>query len=454
MRLSIALLSAAVAACTALSSSAHALDLLDIYKEAYAHDPTIQQAKANRDYYYAAIDEATAKLLPQIDVTGSLQATRTNVKAATGVRASSRSATAGISLSQVIWQHSAWLNRSIAEKQAVRYDLAYKDAMQNLIIRVATAYFDILDAADTLAFNKANNQALKRQLDEANRQFQVGVIAETDRLQAQASYDLSNASVISAENNLQNSYEKIRALTGHAVTLNQLSTLDTSKFSTPDVESTLNALIKQAEGNNLSLQQYAIARDIAKDKISVAMSGHEPTVSLSASAQTGYTNYSHEIPGSSQVDGNNWAQTIGINLNVPIYHGGETSAQVKEAEAQYVNASEELESQHRTLVTNVTNNFNNVNAAISSVKAYEQSVISAQSSLDATQAGYEVGTRTMTDVLDAIQNLYSAKQKASASRYTYIKSRLNLNYSTGSLKLEHMEQVNNGLTRTPAKNSK
>ncbi|MBO6258450.1 MAG: TolC family outer membrane protein [Succinivibrio sp.] len=447
MRFSIALLSAAVVACSSISSPAFALDLLDIYKEAYAHDPVVQQAKANRDYYYAAIDEATAKLLPQIDVTGSLQTTNTNVKRGSGVSASNSSATAGISLSQVIWQHSAWLNRSIAEKQAVRYDLAYKDAMQNLIIRVATAYFNILDAADTLAFNKANNQALKRQLDEANRQFQVGVIAETDRLQAQASYDLSNASVIAAENALQNSYEEVRALTGHGITLNQLSTLDTDKFSTPDVKSTLQSLIKKAEGNNLSLQQYAVARDVAKDQISLAMTGHEPTVSLKASAETGYTNYRHEIAGSSQTDGNDWAQTIGINLTVPIYHGGETSAKVKEAEAKYVDASEALEAQHRTLVTNVTNNFNNVNAAISSVKAYEQSVISAQSSLDATQAGYEVGTRTMTDVLDAIQKLYSAKQKAAASRYTYIKSRLNLNYSTGELKLDDMEQVNKGLKK-------
>ncbi len=442
MRLRYSLLSIAVAATVSLQASA--TDLLDIYKDAYAADPTVQQAKATRDYYYAAVDEATAALLPQIDVTGSLSATRTNVQG-DGKRGNYRYAGAELSLSQALWRHSSWVNRSIAEKQALQYDLAYQDALQNLIIRVCNAYFNVLNASDTLTFQKANNVALKRQLDEANRQFQVGLIAETDRLEAQAAYDLSNASVINAENNLINSYEGIRALTGKIVTIDELSKLDVDKFSTPEVGKTLIALIKEAEENNLSLQQSVIARDVANDGITLAMTGHEPVLSLNASAGTNYTRYSHE--STSRSTGNNWAESIGLTLSIPIYHGGETSAQVEEAEANYVNACQALEYAHRTLVTNVNNDYNNVNAAILSVRAYNQSVISATSALDATQAGYEVGTRTMTDVLDATQNLYSALQQAAASRYQYIENRFQLAYDHGELKVEHLEQVNSGLKK-------
>ena len=427
------------------SIGAQAADLMDIYKEAYARDPIVQQAKAARDKAFAAIDEATAALLPQIDVAGSYTGYRTSDSSISGVNANRRSAQAQVTLSQALWQHSSWVNRSIAEKTAAQADLAYNDALQNLIIRVSKAYFDVLNAADTLNYSKANNAALQNRLDQANKQFNVGLIAETDRLEAQAAYDLSKAAVISAANALINSYEEIRALTGRPVEINELNKLAVKRFSTPEVVETLKQLIKNAEGNNLALQQSAVARDIARDAIRLAKTGHEPIVALSASAATGYTDYTHET--STQVDGNAWTQSLGIGVNIPIYHGGATSAQVAQAEAGYVQASQALEQAHRTLLTTVTSDYNNVNAAISSVKAYNLSVKSAASALNATSAGYDVGTRTMTDVLDATQRLYSAMQQAADARYKYILSRLNLSYAEGSLKVPDLEAVNSGLEK-------
>ena len=179
----------------------------------------------------------------------------------------------------------------------------------------------------------------------------------------------------------------------------------------------------------------------------MAQTGHEPTLDLVASAQTGYTDYEHEVAGTTLKDGNAWTQSIGINLNVPIYHGGAVSSQVEQAEHNYVSKAQALELAHRTVVSNVNNGFNNVNSAISSVRAYNQSVKSAASALEATKAGYEVGTRTMTDVLNATQNLYSAMQLAADSKYKYIESRLDLLYYQGSLKVEDIQQVNSGLTK-------
>ena len=195
------------------------------------------------------------------------------------------------------------------------------------------------------------------------------------------------------------------------------------------------------------MQQAVVNRDIAKDQISLAKTGHEPTLDLVASAQTGYQDYKHEVPNSTLQDGNAWSQNIGLNLNIPIYHGGAVNSQVEQAEHNYVATSEALESVHRKVVSNVNNCFNNVNAAISSVRAYNQTVKSAATALEATKAGYEVGTRTMTDVLDATQNLYNALQLAAASRYNYIESRLGLLYVQGALKVSDLESVNEGLEK-------
>ncbi len=433
--------------CFMLTHSVFAEDLMAIYKEALTKDTTVNQAKANADSAHAKITQATAALLPQIDVVGSLSRTNTNHYKSYGTNGNNTASSIGITLAQSIWKHSNWVNRTIAEKTATLNDLSYADAQQSLILRVSTAYFNVLKAADTVKFQKANQKALKRQLDEADRKLNVGLIAETDKLEAKAAYDLSSASVIAAENSLINSYEQIRLLIGRSVDVNVLSKLDEKKFDTPKIMQSLISLIKQAEENNIALQRAVVSRDIAKDNITLAQTGHEPTLDFNANMKTGYTDYHNEVEGTQYVDGNSWSNYLGLSLNIPIYHGGATSAAVDAATASYVAASEALENQHRVLLQNINNNYNNVNAAISSVIAYNNSVISSQSALDATLAGYDVGTRTMTDVLDATKKLYDAMQKQAESRYQYIISRLTLLYNEGLLKVEHINQINNGLKK-------
>ena len=432
---------------SSLSLSTYAEDLLDIYKEALQRDTQVSQAKAEAQAAHAGLSEATAALLPQIDVVGNLTKTRTNVIDAYNARGSNKQASGAINLSQTLWRHSSWANRSIAEKTATLKDLAYADAQQNLIVRVSNAYFNVLNAADTLKFQKANNAALKRQLSEANRRFNVGLIAQTDKLEAQAAYDLSNAAVIAAENALINSKSEIRMLIGREIDVNKIAKIDESKFAATSVSNDLIKITKKAEENNLALQQAVISRDIAKDNITLARSGHEPTLDFNARAQTGYTEYDTQVAQAGFVDNNSWAHSVGLTLNIPIFHGGATSAAVDKAQANYIYAQEGLEKAHRTLLTNVSNSYNNVNAAISSVTAYNNYKVSADSALSATKAGYEVGTRTMTDVLNATQNLYDAMQKSAQARYTYILSRLSLLYAQGDLKVEHIDQINQGLKK-------
>lgn len=437
MRFKVGVLSLAL--CGLLGMNAQAADLLDIYKEAVLRDPVVLQAKASRDQIFAAVDEATAPLLPQLNLAASVMATRTNPPVADSN--TNRSGSIELQLSQAVWRHSSWINQSIATKNAAKADVDYADALQNLILRVSQAYFNVLSARDTLTFAKANQAALKRQLDEATRRFHVGLIAETDQLESQAAYDLASAQVITAENNLVNSYEEIRKLIGRSET--NLEVLDESRFSPLPVTKSIDQIVKDAEQNNLSLQASVISRDIAKDQITLAKTGHEPTVDLVGSVGTTHNNYSTQT--ASQIDGSTDTATIGLQFNLPIYSGGAVSSRVQQAEQGYIMASEEAEYQYRTVVTNANNNYNNVQAAISSVRAYKQTETSAQSALAATQAGYDVGTRTISDVLLATQNLYSAKQSLSAARFNYIMSRLQLLYVQGNLTLLDIEQVNNGL---------
>lgn len=436
MRFKVGVLS--IALCGLLGTSVQAADLLDIYKEAVLRDPIVLQAKASRDQIFAAVDEATAPLLPQLNLSGAVMATRANTPM---VDQTTRTSSIELGLSQAIWRHSSWINQSIATKNAAKADLDYADALQNLIMRVSQAYFNVLSAHDKVTFAKANQAALKRQLDEATRRFHVGLIAETDQLEAQAAYDLATAQVISAENNLVNSYEEIRKLIGRPET--DLEVLDESRFSPLPVTRSIDEIVKLAEQNNLSLQASIIARDIAKDQISLAQTGHEPTVDLVGSLGIQHNSYSTQ--SQSQIDGSTDTATIGVQFNLPLYSGGAVSSRVAQAEQGYIMASEAAEYEYRTVVTNANNNFNNVQAAISSVRAYKQTETSAQSALDATQAGYDVGTRTISDVLDATQNLYSAKESLSSARFNYIMSRLQLLYTQGDLTLHDIEQVNSGL---------
>ncbi|MEK6215307.1 MAG: TolC family protein, partial [Vibrio fluvialis] len=258
---------------------------------------------------------------------------------------------------------------------------------------------------------------------------------------AQAQYDTVLADEVLAENSLINSYESLREITGQEHT--NLSILDTNRFSTSRTTESMEALIEQAQEKNLSLLSARISQDVAKDNISLASSGHLPSLTLDGGYNYGREyndNYSSYDTYHENNDFN-----IGLNLTVPLYSGGNVSSQTKQAEYAYVAASQDLEASYRSVVKNVRAYNNNINASIGSVRAYEQSVISAQSALDATEAGFDVGTRTIVDVLDATRTLYSVKKNLSDARYSYIINVLQLRQAVGTLSEQDIIDVNAGL---------
>lgn len=413
--------------------SAQADDLLQIYQQALTNDPVVLQAKAQRDALFESIEENRAPLLP------TLSANVGYAKAWNDPSVDTDGYTGGVSLTQVIYDHSAWVGLNLAEMAASQADSVYASTLQSLITRVTTAYFDVLTAKDNYEFQGAEKAAIERQLEQTKQRFAVGLTAITDVHEAQAQYDLASAVEILALNTLDNSYEALREITG--IDHKSINILDTNRFSAGKPSPALSSdWLKMAEANSIDLMTQRIGKDIANETISLYKAGHMPSLNFNA----GYNKGQDQTPGP-DFDNTN----IGVTLSIPIFEGFAVTSQVKQAQFAYVEASEKLEQTHRSVTKNIRNNFNNVNASISSIKAYEQSVISSESALKATQAGFEVGTRTIVDVLNRTRDLYDSKRQLSEARYGYINSILALKQAAGTLNEDDIISINNGLMTQP-----
>ncbi|WP_318458085.1 outer membrane channel protein TolC [Photobacterium leiognathi] len=412
-----------------LSQSALAEDLAQIYQQAKQNDPQLLKAAADKDAAFEAINSSRSALLPQINLTAGYDTFHLDAKN------KQDGFNAGIGLTQSLYNRASWVGLDIAEKKARQGDAVYAEQQQGLILRVSKAYFDVLKAKDDLKFVEAEKAAVGRQLEQVKQRFEVGLSAITDVHDAQAQYDSVLANVIINQNQVANSYEALREITGQDYT--SIDTLNTKTFAASKLPQSANSLVKTAQTENLTLLASRIGQDIARDKISEADSGHLPTLSF----QTGYK---YDQPNGMDNDG---ALTAGIEMTLPIYSGGNTTSLVKQAQYGYVAASEELESQYRTVVKNVRNYYNNINAQIGAIHAYQQSVISAKSALEATEAGFDVGTRTIVDVLDSTRRLYQANSQLANARYDYILAQLQLKQAVGTLSEQDIVDINKGLVQ-------
>ncbi|MEZ8349966.1 outer membrane channel protein TolC [Vibrio splendidus] len=421
------------AAIGSLSSSAFADTLAEVYDQAKQNDPQLLRSAAQRDAAFEAVTSSRSDLLPQIDLRANYDINRGDLSDKNN---DNNQWGAGIYFSQELYQRSSWITLDTAEKTARQSDSAYAAEQQALILRVATAYFEVLRAQDNLEFVRAEKAAVARQLEQTKQRFEVGLSAITDVHDAQAQYDGVLADEVLAENTLINNYEGLREITGQEHS--NLSILDTDRFSASKPSESAAALVEQAEQKNLSLLASRISQDVAKDNITLASSGHLPSLTLDGS-------YSLADQSNSSNDYDQDNLNLGLNLVVPLYTGGNTTSLTKQAEYNYVAASEDLEATYRSVVKDVRAFNNNITASIGALRAYEQSVVSAQSALEATEAGFDVGTRTIVDVLDSTRRLYDANKNLSDARYNYILSVLQLRQAVGTLSEQDIVDVNAGL---------
>lgn len=436
---------------------APAEDLMAAYEAARQSDPVLAGAEAQKLSTDEGVTQATAQLLPQISASlGFDDSHGTSVSQnfypnsdGTFVLVPSRSSSSGRSttlqgtLTQSILDFSKWTQRKAAREQALRGDATYRSAEQELLIRVATAYFAVLTAEDSLTFAQAEEKALARQLDQANQRYEVGLSAITDVNEAKAQHDSATAAVINANNALDDAREALREITGKEPgDLKRLrEQLPLQQPNPADSE----AWVQQALAQNPTLvaQEHALAA--AKASVNTARAGHLPTLSASLVYQNSPNwadNTGSRLPGSIHTNSERSDTAIGLTLNVPLFSGGYTQSKVRQAVYDRDAAADAYEQQKRAVTRATRNSYRAVIAGISGVEARKQAVVSAQSALEATQAGFEVGTRTIVDVLISQQQLFQAQRDYSQARHDLVLNGLKLRQSAGTIEPKDLQEVN------------
>lgn len=420
----------ALAVCT---HSANANTLLEVYQAAKLKDPIMLKNKTQYDIALEKITAANAALLPQIGF--GLDSSYTK---ASEDQISNTNYAANLSLSQSIYNRSSWQQFDITQKQATQVAASYGFAAQELILRAASVYFAVLRADEAVKSVQANKRAVERQLEQTKQRFEVGLIAITNVHEAQAEYDRTTADEITAQNNLVNSFYALRELTGEDV--HYIAHLNTDTFSPQKLEGDVTSWRNTSIDKNLGLHSKRISKEVAKMQIELAQTGHLPTLDLVAGL--GYSDTDYD--GSAR-DSDASTARVGLNFKLPLYTGGQITSTVKQAQFNYVFASEDLVQTFRSVESQVSRSYNNVRASVSSVKAYEQTVVSSKSALDATEAGFEVGTRTIVDVLGATRSLYASENLLANARYDYIVNVIQLKFSAGTLSEQDIADVSAGL---------
>ena len=442
MRLKLLTLALALSAVTLPS---HGEDLLDAYRQARANDPVLSQQEATRLATGEGVNQARALLLPQISASASLSQSSSGGSFNAGLEGDGSGHTRTRSISgrvdQTVLDLSKIADLHAARSQSEAQDEVYQAALQNLLVRVTQAYFAVLTSEDALGFAKASEASYKRQLDQAQQRFDVGLSAITDVYDAKAQYDLATAQVISAENTLNDNREALAQITGKPT--GDLKKLRDDLPMQPPAPADQDAWVKQALANNPNIlaQQYNV--EGAEHSVNAARAGHLPTISagLSRGKDTSWMQ-NGSLPGNAINGNGRYDTTVGLTLSVPIFSGGATQSRVRQSIYQRDSAQDSLEIARRQVTRDTLNYYRSVIAGISQVEASKAAVKSADSARAASQAGFEVGTRTIVEVLIAQQNLTQAQSNYSQTRHQFVLNKLLLKQAAGTADVKDIEAIN------------
>ncbi len=413
-----------------LSSPAYAANLMDVYREAQQQDAAYASARAAFEAGQEKGPQGLALLLPSINL--SANTTHNDVDSPSSNRQYNSNGY-NLSLTQPIYRKQNFAQYEQSKSQVVQAEALFAVARQDLITRVAQAYFDVLLAQDNVALAGAQKTAIGEQLEMAKRNFEVGTVTITDTHEAQARYDLTTAQEIAAQNDLEIKHRALQLILGKIPTpLNALN--DKLPLVLPEPND-MTKWVAQAEQQNPQIALQRAALEIAKQEVERNRAGHYPTIDLVAG-------YGKNSNSSYLTSGTVTSQTVGLQFNLPIYQGGSVNSKVREALANQEKARQDLELGNRQAALQTRQAFLGVTSGLAQVKALEQALVSSQSSLDSTRLGQEVGVRTNVDVLNAQQQLYTAKRDLSQARYNYILNQLKLKSAVGVLRDEDVEQVN------------
>jgi len=443
------------AAAVALPGLAHSASLLEIYQQALQSDPLIHEAEANRMAALEVSPQARGVLFPQVQGTAGFQTTDsegTQLFQDTVAGLVSRpfvgesdNTNWDITLRQTVFRWDQVVTLQQAGKRVAQAEADYEAAQQDLIIRVTSRYLDVLAAEDVLTSIHADRQAIARQLEQARQRFEVGLIAITDVQESQAAYDQAVAAEIGAKRSLASAREFLREITGTYAESLSAPTEDLPLESPAPASE--QQWIELALGQNLALVSSRLNEEIARKEISFRRTGRYPTLDLvagrrfndSVGERTFTTEQAGDITFPAEFDQTN--DFIGVEFSLPIFTGGVTSSRIREAVYLHRASMEQLQRVTRETERATRDAYLGVLAEISRVRALNQAVQSSQTALEATQAGFEVGTRTIVDVLNSQRDLYTAITNYYSSRYAYIGNVLLLKQAAGTLRVQDLEEI-------------
>ena len=423
------------------NAKVYSVDLVEVYNIAVKNDPKLLASEVKHKAIMQEYPIARSYLLPNLKFSAKSQRTRESIDGAVYGRSSSTTQFTtdeySINLKQPLYRRDLFSLLEKSEYQIAKSLAERESARQDLIIRVAEAYFDILDSLDNIKYVKSEKAAIKSQLNESKKRLEVGLIAITDYAEAQASYDLSETQYIEAKNLSDISKESLYVLTGKQ--FKKFSSLDKNiKAKDPDPNN-IKAWEDFAIKQNLDLVAYKRAQDIATTNIKYERSKHFPTLDI-----YGTVKETDKGGGSSGAfESNN--DYIGIELNIPIFIGGNTYFNSKKASYLEEQARYDVLQKKREVIRDARKAFLNLKSSISKVNASKKALESNELSVEYNQAGFEVGTRSTTDVLLALKDLYKAKKNFSKSKYEYLLSKLRLKQSIGTLSIDDIKVVNSWL---------
>ena len=437
-------------------AAAQAASLLEIYQQALQSDPQIHEAEARRLAALEAKPQARGAYLPQISAGGDYSVSNrsgpigifdpdTGERRTVDAEIETDVVSWNVTLRQSLFRWDQIVNLRRADKLVAKAEAVREAAQQDLIVRVAQRYFDVLAAEDRLTSIHANRTAIARQLEQAKQRFEVGLIAITDVQESQAAYDNSVADEIGAKRSLATAREFLREITGEYVSELSAPT-DDFPLITPEPNDE-TSWVELSLGQNLNLAASRIDEQLARDEISFRRSGHYPTLDLVASTNEDTTDQTTTTPfGTTSDELTNPRDSISVQLSVPLFAGGGTSSRVREAVYLHRAAREQLQRVTRETERQARDAYLGVISERSRVTALAQAVASSRTALQATKAGFEVGTRTIVDVLDSQFALYAAITNYYQSRYDYVLNALRLKQAAGTLEVQDLERIDRWLS--------
>ncbi len=443
---------AALAVGLAFAGVAAAADFLDTYRLAKQNDPTFASARASLEAGLEKLPQGRALLLPVINAAGNTtwNDVENRSQGQTG-SASFNSNGWSVTLTQPLFRWQNLVQYQQSQYQVLQAEAQFGQATQDLIVRVAQAYFDVLAAQDNLEFTKANKISIAEQLAQAKRNFEVGTATITDTNEAQARYDLSVAQEIAAINALEVAQRALQQIIGRFP--DALTPLRTTLVIEPPQPNVMDDWVSSARGNNFVVRGNEAVMEIASREVERQRAGHYPTLDVVAGSQENTNQNIATVTAITQGQRSTIQQnTIGLQLNVPLYAGGSVLSRTREAVGLKEKARGDLETSRRAAEFNARQSFLNVTNGLAQVRALEQALKSSQVSLQSNRVGYEVGVRINIDVLNAQQQVFQTERDLARARYDTILNGLRLKSAAGALTEADVEGVNRllGYDQKPA----